>query len=93
MTPAAPEKLQDGRKSVAFSPFPYRGKTCYDADNGTGERRRSRHGVYRGLLRVQTINAEIRPTNVSRIISIRIIKDPPFRFQRRPGLLSRAFLF
>jgi hypothetical protein len=31
-------------------------------------------GVYRGPLRVQTINAEIRPTKVSRIISIRIIE-------------------
>jgi len=30
-------------------------------------------GVYREPLRVQTINAEIRPTNVSRMISIRII--------------------
>jgi len=60
---------------------------------GPALRGRSRYGVYRGLLRVQTINAEIRPTNVSRIIGKRIIKDPPFRFQRRPGLLSRAFLF
>jgi hypothetical protein len=59
---------------------------CYYADNGTGERRRSRHGVYRRPLRVQTINAEIRPRKVSRIISRRIIKYPPFRFQRRPGL-------
>jgi hypothetical protein len=54
---------------------------------GPAMRRRSRHGVYRWPLRVQTINAEIRPTNVSRIISIRIIKDSPFRFQRRPGPL------
>jgi hypothetical protein len=46
----------------------------YGADPATG--------VYRRPLWVQTINAEIRPTNVSRSTSSRIINlDPPFRFQ------------
>jgi hypothetical protein len=71
---------------VAFSPFPHSEKSDMMLITGSTGGRRSRHGVYRWLLRVQTINAEIRPTNVSRIISKRIMLDPPFRFQRRPGL-------
>jgi len=40
---------------------------------------RSRHGVYRWTLRVQTINAENRPMKASRITNIRILLYPPFR--------------
>jgi hypothetical protein len=50
----------------------------YDAGSGTGGCR-SRHGAYRWLLRVQMINAEIRPTKKSRITNIRIMLSPPFR--------------
>lgn len=43
MTPANPEKLQAGRKSgrqtvrVGKQSVSAQGKTCYDADNGTGD--------------------------------------------------------
>jgi hypothetical protein len=78
-----------GRLSARFFAL---AEICYDADNGTGERRRSRHGAYRRLLRVQTINAEIRPTNVSRIISNRIIEILLSASSEGPGQ-TRAFLF
>jgi hypothetical protein len=79
MTPTAPEKLQDGPKSECSSPqHPEVGEICYNADNGIGMRCRSRHGVYREPLRVQTIYAEIRPTKISRIISMKIIVRSSF---------------
>jgi hypothetical protein len=40
---------------------------------------RPRSDVYRGPLRVHTINAVNRPINFSRITNSRIIKHPPFR--------------
>ena len=57
----------------------------YGADPATG--------VYRGPLRVQTINAEIRTNERQPNYQQKDHKDPPFRFQRRPGLDPRAFLF
>jgi hypothetical protein len=46
----------------------------------------------RTLIRVQTINAEIRPTNVSRILSKRIIEILLSASSEGPGR-TRAFLF
>jgi hypothetical protein len=51
---------------------------------------RSRRDVYRRPLRVQTINAESRPINASRITNIRIISRSSFPLQVKaraePGL-------
>jgi len=62
----------------------------YDVGSGTGMHHRSRRDVYRRPLRVQTINAESRPTKASRITNIRIISRSSFPLQVKaraePGL-------
>jgi hypothetical protein len=58
---------------------------------GPALRRRSRHGVYRGLLRVQTINAEIRPTKISRIISMKIIVRSSFPLPAKARAITPGF--
>jgi len=56
-------------------------------------RHRSRCGVYRWPLRVQTINAESRPTKASRITSIRIINRSSFLLLVEARAYTRAFPF
>jgi hypothetical protein len=48
---------------------------------------------YRWPVRVQTINAESRPTNASRITSIRIISGSSFPLPMKARALPRAFSF